>query len=122
MKKVFAAAMVVAMVAGCTTTKDWTATGGSRSDGVVRLSYEQNEFERVVLNENQAISLATRRCATWGYTGAEAFGGVSRQCAQMGGFGGCASYIVTKEYQCTGQGSGQAPSVQVPSTSGNWLK
>jgi len=122
MKRFFVAGVAVALLAGCTTVKDWTATGGSRSDGVVRLSYEHGEFEKAVLDESQAVSLATKRCATWGYTGAEAFGGVSRQCAQMGGMGGCARYIVTKEYQCTGQGNAQAPSVQVPASSNNWFK
>lgn len=122
MKKIYAAAAAIALLAGCTTVKDWSATGGSRSDGVVRLSYEHGEFEKAVLNEAQAVSIATKRCATWGYTGAEAFGGVSRQCAQMGGMGGCATYIVTKEYQCTGQGNGQPPSVQVPSNANSWIK
>jgi len=103
--KFLATALVASMLlAGCATTKDWSATGGSRSDGVVRLSYEVGEFERPQLSESQGIDLATRRCQTWGYTGAEAFGGVTRQCSNGGGFGGCAMWVVTKEYQCTGTG------------------
>ncbi|MFL6585333.1 MAG: YecR family lipoprotein [Luteimonas sp.] len=102
--------VVAALASGCSTTKDWTATGGSRSDGVVRLSYEHGDFEKSVLNEAQAVGLATRRCEAWGYTGAEAFGGTTRQCSQGGGFGGCAVWLVTKEYQCTGEGNAQSGS------------
>lgn len=104
MKAIFVAIIAV-LLGGCAVTKDWSATGGSRSDGVVRLSYEVSEFEQAQLNEQQGINLATQRCKTWGYTGAEAFGGVTRQCNARGGFGGCASWVVTKEYQCLGTGT-----------------
>ena len=105
MRTLAVAAAMAALVAGCATTKDWAATGGSRSDGVVRLSYELGEFEKPQLNEQQAIEIATQRCKTWGYSGAEAFGGVTRQCNQGGGFAGCSRWMITKEYQCTGTGA-----------------
>lgn len=92
------------MLSGCAVTKDWSATGGSRADGVVRLSYELGELETVQLNESQAVRLAAQRCKTWGYSGAEAFGGTTRQCNKLGGFSGCAQWMVTKEFQCTGTG------------------
>jgi len=99
----------IVLLSGCVTVKDWSATGGSRSDGVVRLSYEMGELEKPQLNEQQAVNLATQRCKTWGYTGAEAFGGVTRQCNSPGGaFGGCARWMVTKEFQCTGTGTAGA--------------
>jgi hypothetical protein len=103
--KLVAALFVVTMVAGCATQKEWSATGGSRSDGVVRLSYEAGSMEQPQLDERQGVALATRRCQTWGYTGAEAFGGVTRRCNIPGGLGGCAQFVVTKEYQCTGTGA-----------------
>jgi hypothetical protein len=93
------------IVSACAVTKDWAATGGSRADGVVRLSYEYGEFEQPQASEDQAITIASQRCKTWGYEGAEAFGGVTRQCNQSGGMGGCARWLVTKEYQCIGTGS-----------------
>jgi len=92
------------LLSGCAVEKNWVATGGSRSDGVVRLSFEVGEFEIPQLNEQQAVNLATQRCRTWGYRGAEAFGGVTRQCNQGSGRS-CGQWIVTKEYQCTGTGS-----------------
>ena len=92
-------------IVGCAATKEWSATGGSRSDGTVKLSYEVGEFEKAQLSESQGLGLATQRCQTWGYSGAEAFGGVTRQCNLGGGFGGCSRWFITKEYQCTGTGA-----------------
>lgn len=60
-------------------------------------------FEQPVVDEEQGLSLARQRCATWGYTGAEAFGGITRQCTAMT-TSGCSVTLVTKEYQCTGTG------------------
>lgn len=37
MKKIILAASIILLVTACTTVKDWSATGGSKSDGVVRL-------------------------------------------------------------------------------------
>ena len=102
MKKLLVLAAVLAL-SGCAVNKNWTPTGGSKADGVVRLSYQVKEMEQPILNEEEAIALATRRCASWGYSGAEAFGGTTSQCIQGGGFGGCSQRQVTKEYQCTGE-------------------
>jgi YecR-like lipoprotein len=108
--RVLATTVAVALLlSGCVTTKDWAATGGSRSDGVVRLSYEFGEFEKPQLNEHQAINLAIQRCKTWGYSGAEAFGGVTRQCNMEGGLRGCGQWMVSKEFQCTGTGTPASP-------------
>ncbi|NVK43900.1 MAG: hypothetical protein HWE39_21875 [Oceanospirillaceae bacterium] len=106
MRKLVISGLTTVLMCGCATQKDWSATGGSRADGTVRLSYEVGEFENAQVNESQAVSLATKRCQVWGYHGAEAFGGVTRQCNQFGGFGGCANWMVTKEYQCLGTGDG----------------
>lgn len=51
-------------LAGCTTVKNWSATGGSRADGVVRMSYKVGEMEKAQLNDRQAIDLTTQRCNT----------------------------------------------------------
>jgi hypothetical protein len=102
-KKYLAIGLVFAL-AGCATVKTWQATGGSRSDGTVRLSYEYGMFEQPQLDEGQALALARQRCAVWGYSGAEAFGGVTQVCNAMTN-SGCASYLVTKEFQCLGTGT-----------------
>jgi YecR-like lipoprotein len=105
MKVLVLAATAALLVSGCATTKNWSATGGSRADATVRLSYEHAAFEQPTASESQAIDLATARCKTWGYTGAEAFGGVTRQCNIPGGMGGCSGWMITKEFQCTGLGN-----------------
>lgn len=104
MKKALIMLAAVVLLAGCATQKEWSATGGSRADATVKLSYEYGEFEIPQLDEAQAQVLAEARCKTWGYTGAEAFGGVTRQCNGPGGFAACGRYLVTKEFQCTGRG------------------
>ncbi len=98
--------LLTALIFGCATTKNWSATGGSRSDGVIRLSYEYGELEAPVLNEQQGTDIAIKRCNAWGYSAAEAFGGTTRVCNQFGGIGGgCARFLVTKEFQCTNASS-----------------
>ncbi len=105
MKLVLVAASAALMLAGCASTKTWSATGGSRADATVKLSYEYGPFEKPQTNDTEALNLAISRCKTWGYTGAEAFGGITQQCNMPGGMGGCARFMVTKEFQCTGMGN-----------------
>ena len=93
---------VVLGLNGCATTKEWAATGGSRSDGVVKLSYEYGLFEAPRVNAEQGLQLARSRCSAWGYSGAEAFGGTTRVCNDSD-YSGCNQWLVTAEYQCTGR-------------------
>jgi hypothetical protein len=96
--------LCTAVLSGCSVNKDWVATGGSRADATIKLSYQYGFGQDVIVSEQQAVELAKKRCNVWGYTGAEAFGGVTRVCNQMGSMG-CNDGIVTKEYQCIGQGN-----------------
>lgn len=89
------------VLAGCATVSQMAATGGSRADGIVRLSYEYGAFNKVKIDEAEGLRTAQARCQTWGYKDAEAFGGVTRQC-QGSSMYGCMRWTVTKEYQCTG--------------------
>lgn len=113
MKKLAIAAAVMLTVAGCASAKIWQATGGSRSDGIVKLSYQYGMFERPELSDD-GTQLAAERCRVWGYSGAEAFGGVTEVCNNFGP-DGCVSWLVTKEFQCTGQGNGGYADIRVPS-------
>lgn len=106
MKSLLFILAILTLASGCASTvhRDWTATGGSRSDGIVRLSVVQREFENVQVNEQQALRLARQRCEAWGYTGAQSFGGSRNECLQWGGlFVDCAVLQVNREFQCTGQ-------------------
>jgi len=95
----------VFLVSGCAVQKDWVATGGSRADATVRLSYEYGAFESPQVSDAQADMLAAQRCKTWGYEGAEPFGGITQVCNLPDGLGGCNRWLVTKEFQCMGTGA-----------------
>ena len=92
------------LLGGCATNKEFMATGGSRSDGTVKLSYEYGEFQKPVVDLNQGIKLARSKCGVWGYTGAEPFGSSERTCVAGNGYG-CTMWRVTVEYQCIGSPS-----------------
>jgi hypothetical protein len=97
---------------GCTTNVVPVATGGSRADATVELSFEYAQFERPVVDMAQAQTTAVQRCRVWGYSGADAFGGQRSICQAANNFG-CAQTLVTVQYQCTGTGAGQLyPAVQ----------
>jgi len=105
--KIAAIAAAIAL-SGCAVQKALTPTGGSRSDGVVRLSYTVSLFEKPVVDYEQGRTLARQRCAAWGYSDAEPFGGETQQCQQFNNYGNCVQALVTVEYQCTGQPDGAA--------------
>lgn len=75
--------------------------GGSKADGTVRMGYTYGMFENAKVDLNQAQTMAAKKCKTWGYEGAEAFGGQTSVCAQAGAYG-CEMTNVSVEYQCTG--------------------
>ncbi len=103
MKNTLTMALALVLLAGCSTVNEWAAIGGSRADGTVTLGYSLGPFQSAKVQESQAVATATAKCKTWGYTGAEAFGGQVQQCTASNGYG-CVAYNVTKQYQCTGLG------------------
>lgn len=108
--KMLALAALVSLSA-CATVKNWQATGGSRADGTVKLSYEYGMFESPSLTTD-GIAIAIERCRVWGYSGAEPFGGQTQVCNQFSS-SGCMSWLVTKEFQCTGQGNGGYAEIRI---------
>ena len=92
-------------ISGCATPVRPVATGGSRADATVDMSFEFGEMQKPIVDWNQAQVDAGKRCAVWGYTGAESFGGQKNQCLQAGGLSGCQRMGVTMTYQCTGTGT-----------------
>ncbi|WP_237673833.1 YecR family lipoprotein [Vreelandella profundi] len=99
MLKVTLTALAVVMLAGCASPKTMQATGGSKSDGTVEMSYEYGPFESPQVNTAQGVKAAEQRCQAWGYSSAEAFGGGLSQCVNPGG-GMCNLTRVTHTYQC----------------------
>lgn len=94
-------AVVIMTMQGCAVPKQLVPTGGSRSDGTVKLSFEYGAFEVPKLDPEQGMNAANKRCSAWGYTGAEPFGGARRTCTSNSN-SGCVQWLVTVEYQCTG--------------------
>ncbi len=94
--------LFVVSLAGCATPKQWSAIGGSRADGTVRLAFEYGAFEKPQFEQGQGVQLATERCRAWGYTGSEAFGGARQQCTTRNQYG-CVAWRVFADFQCTGR-------------------
>jgi YecR-like lipoprotein len=75
MKRTMLLLLPALLSSGCATVKTLEATGGSRSDGTVELSYEYGSLEAPQVQWEQGLVTARERCAAWGYSDAEAFGG-----------------------------------------------
>ncbi|HLA72845.1 MAG TPA: YecR family lipoprotein [Steroidobacteraceae bacterium] len=103
LKEAAVAAVAVFLLGGCAVQKTLTAMGGSKSDGTVRMAYTLNLFEKPVVNWQQGAADARSRCAAWGYSDAAPFGGELRQCQASDGFGSCNQWLVSMDFQCTGQ-------------------
>jgi hypothetical protein len=96
------ASIVALTLFGCTTHIEMQATGGSRADGTVELSYQYGAFDKPEVNMASGLTTAQQRCAAWGYTGAEPFGGRKVVCQDRDLYGMCVQYFATVAYQCTG--------------------
>lgn len=101
---------VTLFLVGCVSSRemDWSAYGGSRADATVELGFQYNPAStKPVMDQAQADLMAKERCERWGYYTAEAFGAQKNTC-QMTGTGiyqgTCIDMIVTREYQCVGDG------------------
>jgi len=108
-----AAVAVACSMTGCAVQKTLVATGGSKSDGVVRMSYDIQQFEVPKIDWDAARRVAAQRCAVWGYSDAEPFGGQTLSCTAHGSYG-CIAGTMTVEYQCTGE----AQKVNAPKSDG----
>lgn len=100
MNKLIMVALVASLSTGCAVQKQYGASGGSKADGTVKMSYTYGAFEIPEVNESQALESAAKRCKAWGYDSAEAFDFVESKCQQWSNDIGCVSRIVTKEFQC----------------------
>ena len=92
--------------AGCAVQKpapkNWIPVGGSKADATVKMAYTWNPFlEKPIVQEQQAIALASQKCQTWGYERAEPFGGAISQCSAFSG-GHCIQMTAIAEFQCVG--------------------
>lgn len=86
---------------GCAAPKSALPVGGSKADGTVELAYDYGAFESPQVDFGAAQIQAEQRCAAWGYSGAEKFGGEKQMCTAPSS-SGCMGFQVTMNYQCTG--------------------
>ena len=99
-----ACAALLLNLAACATNQKWAVTGGDRSDGVVKVSYDYPEFQQPEVSDAQAMKIALGRCSGWGYEAARPIPGQTRRCSNKEG-ANCNLWTVTREYQCTTQGA-----------------
>ncbi len=100
MKTLIATLSLTAMVlTGCATPKQWEATGGSKTDGVVQVSYELGQFESGQTSATQGLATAEGRCKVWGYKSAEVSGSEKNICRTMGQYN-CLQTTITQDYLC----------------------
>lgn len=91
---------VMAFTACATNRQPWSVSGGQKDAGLVRVSYEFEEFNEPEVSEQQAQQLALNRCEGWGFDDAEPIAGQLRRCSNTTN-GDCDLWTVTREYQCT---------------------
>lgn len=108
---------LLALLSGCATVEEPQATGGSRSDGVIDLSFEYGMFQKPVVKWDDALQRAQQRCEAWGYSDAERFGGVRTQCESENAYGDCLRTLVIIPYQCTGNPNSQNTQMAKPGVS-----
>ncbi|MHA1536063.1 MAG: YecR family lipoprotein [Alphaproteobacteria bacterium] len=97
-----AAILLTTVLAGCTVVRVPTPTGGSRADGTINMSFELGSLQNAKVDWEGARKTAAQRCKVWGYNDAQAFGGSTRRCNFPSG-NGCARWLITRSYQCTGK-------------------
>lgn len=105
-KLILVLAVAFALCAACAmqkpTHKNWVPIGGSKADATVKMAYTWEPFfEKPIVQEQQAIELASQKCRTWGYERAEPFGGAISQCSAYNG-GACIQMTAISEFQCVG--------------------
>ena len=91
--------LMALLLSGCTVTVVPVATGGSRSDGIVKMSYQFSPMTIPQVDQTAAIRNAEMRCKAWGYDTAEPFDAGLTSCSQPSA-SGCDMYLTTIEYQC----------------------
>ena len=91
--------LMALFLSGCTVTVVPVATGGSRSDGIVKMSYQFSPITIPQVDQAAAIRNAAQYCKNWGYDTAEPFDAGLTSCSQPSA-SGCDMYLTTIEYQC----------------------
>ena len=100
MKTLILCILLIALSSGCAVQKSYGSSGGSKADGIVKMSYSYGGGDVPSVDPTEALGKAIKRCKVWGYTNAESFEYESKVCQASNQYG-CVAWMVTKEYQCT---------------------
>lgn len=100
MKSEITAVALCLVLGACTTNVTPLATGGSRADGTVVVSYQYGMFEQPVVDWSKATNSAIARCKAWGYRKATPFEGAENKCLAFNGYGNCVQTQVNTTFQC----------------------
>ncbi len=94
---------IVLFLSGCASSYYPEATGGSKSDAIITVTYgypnrvNPNDWTK----EWQGIDAsATKRCKNWGYSSAVRFDRAEKWCITWNGFGDCTYWKESLNYQC----------------------
>lgn len=93
-------ALLTLSLTACASIKIPQSTGGSKSDGIIEMSYGYGDFEIPEVNYSKADESAVNSCKLWGYDNAHAFTGEQVECLSRDIYGGCSYRRVTIKYQC----------------------
>ncbi len=88
-------------LSGCSTIVVPESSGGSRSDGIVEMSFEYGLFEKPQVKWSDAQAEAASRCIAWGYKDAKRFGAFTEEC-EVYDKNYCTLTLVKIKYQCVG--------------------
>lgn len=115
--KLFLVFLGSALTAGCVTAYVTpVATGGSKSDGIIEMSYERDSMIATEVDRAGAMMRAKDRCVSWGYDDVEPFDAGMEKCISVSS-GICSRYRVTTQYQCFNYESETARTSPAPALS-----
>lgn len=93
-------ALLILTLSACAVVKVPVATGGSKSDGIVTMSYQYGSMEIPEIDWVAVDASALTSCKSWNYTKATAFGGSTSRCTSYSINYGCTTTQVDIKYQC----------------------
>ncbi len=85
---------------GCVEKRIPQAASGSRAHGTVELTFDYSPALPTEVDWKEAERRAAHRCQNWGYSQAERFDIINRECIQPHSEEGCMRYRVDVLYQC----------------------
>lgn len=100
MKKLYILFCLCVFATSCKTIVYMDTTGGSKSGGVVELSYNTSWIDIPEVQWEDAQRKAVNTCKDWGYRSAKRFGAGIKDCTGYDEQLGCTDWRIIYKYQC----------------------